>query len=483
MPDSLKHLSYNEVQFLYSAGSSNLSSLRWYISQGINPNTYDENRTSPLHIAARQGSLQIIKELLSSGACINLTDCAGWTPLHVAAYYGRASAVNELLKHGADYALANRRGETPWDLAGNDSTQQIFQKYCQEVDVDMPSSRKHVDLSTLELANVLQSMRYDQSTPIIEETSSVIHPLSWGVATPAINNQLYHDPSHALIDNCVKLFNSEPLKGFSFLIAFGCVPPIAKEVAKFMLTNRHLNKASIGVVLGEGTWFHKDIATEFMRNLSFTNLHIVEAIRKVMSKCILPSEGSRLNCLLSAFAAVFSKENAHFGGPDAIQGLCFSIIMLEVEGLNKKDFFKSAKGLLEGKDYPHSVLSWIYDEVTKNPIPRPSESPLPESFANFTYEGSVTIHKKSLLIGLCDDVLVFLSQVNKSPYAIAILKDCEISDSWLQGSVAIKSTKGIVTAKFTKEGRVKVKKESMLVFKSEDWRKWMEIIRNVIGNS
>src|SRR5574343_360211 len=87
LPDSIKHLSNNEVQFLYSAGSSNLSSVRWYISQGINPNTYDENRTSPLHIAARQGSLQIIKELLSRGACINLADCAGWTPLHVAAYY------------------------------------------------------------------------------------------------------------------------------------------------------------------------------------------------------------------------------------------------------------------------------------------------------------------------------------------------------------------------------------------------------------
>ena len=110
LPDSLKHLSYNEIQFLYSAGSSNLSLLRWYISQGINPKTYDENRTSPLHIAARQGSLQIIKELLITGACINLTDCAGWTPLHVASYYGRAAAVYELLQYGADYALANRRG-------------------------------------------------------------------------------------------------------------------------------------------------------------------------------------------------------------------------------------------------------------------------------------------------------------------------------------------------------------------------------------
>lgn len=454
--------------------------MRWYISSGINPNTYDENRTSPLHIAARQGSLQIIKELLSSGACINLTDCAGWTPLHVAAYYGRATAVNELLQYGADYALANRRGETPWDLAGNDSTQSIFQKHCQDGDNDFPITKKHVDLSTLELASVLQTMRHEQSTPLIDESSSVVHHLNWGIGSTAINNQLYQNPSPLLVSQCVKLFNSEPLKGFSFFIALGCVAPCAKEVSRFLLANKNLSRQSIGIVLGENSWFHKDIATEVMKSIGFRGLNIIEALRKVIGKCGLPSEGTRITHILQAFSNVYSKENLHFGGPDAIQGLSFSILMIEIEGLSKKEFVVSAKGLLEGKDYPAGVLAWAFEEVTKNPLLVLKETEKLEQFSEFSMQGSVVIHKKNLNIGLCEDVLVFLSQINKSPYAIAILKDCEVSDSWLKGSIAIKSANGIITAKFTKEGKVKVKKETMLIFKSEDWRKWMEAVSKVI---
>lgn len=479
LPDSIKQLSGTEVQFLYSSGSSNLSTVRWYISQGLNPNTYDENRTSPLHIAARQGSLQIIRELLSSGACINLADCAGWTPLHVAAYYGRASAANELLAHGADYALANRRGETPWDLAGNDSTQQVFLRHCQEKDNEMTKVKKQVDFSTLELASVIQNLRYEQSGPLIEETSSVIHPLVWTAGTQAINNQLYSQPSARMIGQCINLFNNEPLKGFSFLVALGCLKPSANDIAKFLLTNKSLDRYAVGIVLGENSWFHKDIANEYMKLIGFAGLHIIAALRKVIQHCGLPEEGTRLTNVLSAFASCYSKENLHFGGPDAIQGLSFSIIMLEVQGMNKKEFFDSTKGLLEGKDYPHAVLSWIFEEVSKNPLFEDEErnNVDADGFGEFDYEGLVVIHKKVLKVALFEDLLVFLSQNNNSPYAIAVLRDCEVNDSWLQGSVAIKSERGIITAKFSKEGRVRVKRESMLVFKCEEWRKWVEIIK------
>jgi hypothetical protein len=327
----------------------------------------------------------------------------------------------------------------------------------------------------MELASVLQSMRCDQSTPVIEESNSVMPALVW-TASAAINNQLYTDPSPNVLIQCIQLFNAEPLKGFSFLIALGCVSPSARDVAKFLLYTSKLNKSSIGLVLGENSWFHKDIASELMKLIGFSGLHIVSALRKVYSHIDIPLEGTRLNNLLQAFASAYAKENVHFGGPDAIQGLCFSIIMLDSEKLSRKEFYNSAKGLLEGKDYPVGVLGWIYDEVVKDPLCRQEEEEEGQSFDGFAMEGVVMVHKKMLHVGLCDDILVFLSQASRSPYAIAILKDCEISDSWLQGSVAVKNSKGIVTAKFTKEGRVKVKREAMLVFKSEEWRKWMEAI-------
>jgi Sec7 domain/Ankyrin repeats (3 copies) len=456
--------------------------LRWYISQGINPNTYDENRTSPLHIAARQGSIQIIKELIISHAGINLTDCAGWTPLHVAAYYGRSTVVNELLMHNADYCLANRRGDTPWDLASNDSTQEVFRRHCRDTESEYFSTKKQIDLSSLELANVIQSMRCDQSTPIIEESSSVINTLSWNLAAHSHQNQIYTQPSYLLKSQCIKVFNTEPLKGFSFFVSLGCVAANPKDIAKFLLDCNKINKSALGIVLGENSCLHKDIAIEFMKLIDLTGLNIVAGLRKVMDKCKFPTEGSRLDNLLQAFAIVYSKENIQFGGPDAVQGLSFSILMIEIEKLKKKDFFNSAKGLIEEKDYPAEVLSRIYDEITKNPLGYIKESQVPETFNDFVMEGNVLMHKKLLNIGLVDDILLFLSQDNRSPYAIAILRDCEVSDSWLQGSVVIKSNKGIITAKFTKEGRVIIKKEPMLVFKSDDWRKWMEVLKKVTDN-
>ena len=211
--------------------------------------------------------------------------------------------------------------------------------------------------------------------------------------------------------------------------------------------------------------------------IGFAGLHIVAALRKVIARCKLPTEGTRLTNILSAFATSYSKENLHFGGADAIQGLCFSIIMLEIENMDKKEFFNSAKGLLEGKDYPQGVLNWIYEEISKNQLFSNDTSFETQNFGGFDMEGLVSIHKKMLKIGVIDDVIIFLSQNNNSPYALAILRNCEVNDSWLQGSVAIKASKGIITAKFNKEGRVRVKRESMLVFKSEDWRKWVEVIK------
>ena len=62
--------------------------VRFYLTNGVNINILDEDRTSPLysflilflrHIACRYGSIQVVEELINNGSNLDITDIAGWT--------------------------------------------------------------------------------------------------------------------------------------------------------------------------------------------------------------------------------------------------------------------------------------------------------------------------------------------------------------------------------------------------------------------
>ena len=82
---------------MHASSGRNISAIRWYISQGVSANTLDENRTSALHIACRDGSFAIVEELLAHEANVNMADVGGWTPLHVASHCKRPKICKILL--------------------------------------------------------------------------------------------------------------------------------------------------------------------------------------------------------------------------------------------------------------------------------------------------------------------------------------------------------------------------------------------------
>ena len=65
-----------------------------------------------LHIAARNGNIDIIIILLANGADVNIADNEGWTPLMRAAINGNAKIVEALLGKGANVALLNSNRES-----------------------------------------------------------------------------------------------------------------------------------------------------------------------------------------------------------------------------------------------------------------------------------------------------------------------------------------------------------------------------------
>ncbi|KPP71406.1 hypothetical protein Z043_109695 [Scleropages formosus] len=59
------------------------------------------NGQTPLMLAAEQGSLEIVQELIRRGANVNLDDVDCWTALISASKEGHVEVVKELLENGA----------------------------------------------------------------------------------------------------------------------------------------------------------------------------------------------------------------------------------------------------------------------------------------------------------------------------------------------------------------------------------------------
>ena len=79
----------------------------------------DVNKTgwTPLHYAASNGQVSVIKLLLENYAYIDAESPNGTTPLMMASMYGSPEAVKLLLDEGADPSLKNQQGMTALNFA------------------------------------------------------------------------------------------------------------------------------------------------------------------------------------------------------------------------------------------------------------------------------------------------------------------------------------------------------------------------------
>jgi len=107
----------------YAAFFGQVEVLKLLLEQGANPNLAAQNqmRVTALHSAAAHGNGEIAaamsKALVEAGANVNLTQQGDWTPLHEAADNNYIELVKLLLAHGADKHAKSDDGRTPLDMA------------------------------------------------------------------------------------------------------------------------------------------------------------------------------------------------------------------------------------------------------------------------------------------------------------------------------------------------------------------------------
>lgn len=108
----------NEALY-HAAKNGSLNKVKELLKAGADPNVQNEHHLTPLHQAAYWGELEIVELLLEHGARIDLDNGKGWTALHSAAISGglktRKEVIEKLIEHGADAKKVDKHGWTPED--------------------------------------------------------------------------------------------------------------------------------------------------------------------------------------------------------------------------------------------------------------------------------------------------------------------------------------------------------------------------------
>ena len=89
---------------------------RWLLDHGAAHSQRDDH-TAPIHLAAANGHLKVIRTLLEHKVYIDSADKDGRTPLHLASSTGKPEIVRLLLEHGANANAVDKDGWTSLYLA------------------------------------------------------------------------------------------------------------------------------------------------------------------------------------------------------------------------------------------------------------------------------------------------------------------------------------------------------------------------------
>ncbi|KAM3831466.1 ankyrin-2 [Vipera latastei] len=112
----------SNASFLRAARAGNLDKVVEYLKGGIDINTSNQNGLNALHLAAKEGHVGLVQELLERGSAVDsATKQKGNTALHIASLAGQAEVVKVLVKEGANINAQSQNGFTPLYMAAQEN--------------------------------------------------------------------------------------------------------------------------------------------------------------------------------------------------------------------------------------------------------------------------------------------------------------------------------------------------------------------------
>lgn len=466
--EAMKYLDRQSKALMFAASGTNVMQVKKCISFGASPDTYDQNRTSPLHIACRSGNLDIIKELIEERCNIDITDCAGWTSLHIASHCCHSHVVDFLLACGADASILNTRGETPFDLAHDPSTKKKFLKYWNGQ--ECPHKTYY---------NVRRPKR--TLTPYSEE-SSIVPDLWMEIGSFHCTYSLF-----GLEDVIRNIFNNNYRKGVAIMICGELVQQKPFEVAIFLYSSPRISPVKVGQALGDGQEFFKEVAKEFISFVEIEPHNLLASLAKLLRVVKLP-KGLPADQILGLFSERFYSFRGPFSSKDAVHHLVFSIINLsnnlhiEKEDISLEEFIKSNRGLHDGGDFPEKYLSWIYESVKLAPIGPDFHEQTSPVFDEVTYSGHLRYQfsaetKEKYFILNSNALWCYKSLTQSTPYGCIPLWDKQISIS----SNFFKVSGKVCFLKFSESGSANLQYYPSVLFKMDSPDMWIKGLQQLIS--
>ncbi|XP_064215969.1 ankyrin-3 isoform X5 [Tribolium castaneum] len=109
--------------FLRAARANQLDKIQEYLDSGTvrDINTSNANGLNALHLAAKDGHVEIARELLKRGAIVDAATKKGNTALHIASLAGQEEIVRLLVQHGASLNVQSQNGFTPLYMAAQEN--------------------------------------------------------------------------------------------------------------------------------------------------------------------------------------------------------------------------------------------------------------------------------------------------------------------------------------------------------------------------
>jgi ankyrin repeat protein/L-ascorbate metabolism protein UlaG (beta-lactamase superfamily) len=111
------HSKKGSLQLHLAAVQGKLNKVKQLLAQGASINAKDREGYTALHRAVMMGKKEAAKFLIDAGAAVNTALPGGYTPLHEAAYGGHKDIVEKLIAAGADIYVEDSIKKTPVELA------------------------------------------------------------------------------------------------------------------------------------------------------------------------------------------------------------------------------------------------------------------------------------------------------------------------------------------------------------------------------
>ncbi|XP_069113992.1 protein phosphatase 1 regulatory subunit 16A-like isoform X2 [Argopecten irradians] len=111
-----------KIVLLEAAARNDIDDVRRLLTQGVNPNSTNEDGLTALHQCCIDDSEEMLKLLLEFGAQVNAQDSEMWTALHAAATCGHVHLCKHLIEKGAELLAVNADGNMPYDICEDEVT-------------------------------------------------------------------------------------------------------------------------------------------------------------------------------------------------------------------------------------------------------------------------------------------------------------------------------------------------------------------------